>query len=189
MSTDKGPVLLRLARNAIERALGVDQPAREDAPWLAEPGATFVTLRQNGQLRGCIGSLEAHRSLVQDVVSNAVAAALRDPRFLPLTAEELGETEVEVSLLSALEPIRFSGEPDALRQLRPGVDGIVLEYNGRRGTFLPQVWEDLPEPRRFLGQLKRKAGFAENFWSDGIRLYRYTVSKWTESDYREATLA
>jgi AmmeMemoRadiSam system protein A len=182
MSTEKGRFLLRLARHAIERALGADQPMQEDAPWLAKPGATFVTLRQGGQLRGCIGSLEAHRPLIQDVAYNAVAAALRDPRFLPLTPTELPETEVEVSLLSPLEPIRFSDEQDAIRQLRPGVDGVVLEYQGRRGTFLPQVWEDLPDPKRFFAHLKLKAGLSENFWADGVRLYRYTVSKWKESE-------
>lgn len=187
MSTDKGAVLLRLARHAIERALGAGQSDREQAPWLAEPGATFVTLRSHGRLRGCIGSLEAQRPLVQDVSYNAVAAALRDPRFLPLTSEELPETELEVSLLSPLEPIRFLDEADALRQLRPGLDGVVLEYQGRRGTFLPQVWDELPDPRRFLRQLRRKAGLAEDFWSPEIRLYRYTVAKWKESDVKEAT--
>jgi AmmeMemoRadiSam system protein A len=182
MSTDKGRVLLRMARHAIERALGAEQPMQEDAPWLAEPGATFVTLRQRGQLRGCIGSLEAHRPLIQDVAYNAVAAALRDPRFNPLTLNELPETDVEVSLLSPLEPIRFTDEQDAVRQLRPGLDGVVLEYRGRRGTFLPQVWDDLPDPKGFLAHLKLKAGLTEGFWADSVRLYRYTVSKWKESE-------
>jgi hypothetical protein len=185
MSADRGPVLLRLARHAIERALGVDQALREDAAWLAEPGATFVTLRQGGYLRGCIGSLEARRPLIQDVMVNATAAALRDPRFPPLTADELPRTEVEVSLLSPLEPVPFSDEEDALRRLRPGVDGVVLEYRDRRGTFLPQVWGELPDPRLFLRHLKRKAGLAEDFWSAEIRLLRYTVSKWKDSARKE----
>ncbi|HEX6829311.1 MAG TPA: AmmeMemoRadiSam system protein A, partial [Burkholderiales bacterium] len=153
MSADRGAVLLRLARHAIERALGLDGALHEDAAWLAEPGATFVTLRQGAELRGCIGSLEARQPLKQDVMTNAVAAALRDPRFPPLTTKELPRTELEVSLLSPLERLEFSDEEDALRQLRPGADGVVLECGARRGTFLPQVWSDLPEPRRFLRQL------------------------------------
>ena len=186
MSAERGRMLLRLARHAVERALGVDEALHVDEAWLAEPGATFVTLRQNGELRGCIGSLEARRPLIQDVAFNAVAAALRDPRFDPLTAPELPDTEVEVSLLSPMEPIPFGDEEDAIRQLRPGVDGVVLEYGGRRGTFLPQVWEDLPDPRCFLGQLKRKAGLAEDFWSPEVRLHRYTVAKWKESEVAAA---
>lgn len=181
MSADRGPVLLRLARRAIEHALGLESAVTHEAAWLAEPGATFVTLRQDGALRGCIGSLEARRPLLQDVMSNAVASALRDPRFPPLTADELARTRVEVSLLSPVEPLTFSDEEDALRQLRPGVDGVVLEYRGHRGTFLPQVWSELPDPRRFLQQLKRKAGLPEDFWSPEIRLARYTVEKWKEA--------
>jgi len=187
MFAERGRLLLRLARHAIERALGVDEAVQVEAAWLAEPGATFVTLRQNGRLRGCIGSLEARRPLIQDVAFNAVAAALRDPRFDPLTAAELPDTEVEVSLLSPMEPISFGDEEDAIRQLRPGADGVVLECRGRRGTFLPQVWDDLPDPRRFLRQLKRKTGLAEDFWSQEVRLHRYTVAKWKESDVKEAT--
>src|SRR5512134_2007587 len=185
MSADRGRLLLRLARHAIERALGVDEALHVEAAWLAEPGATFVTLKQNGRLRGCIGSLEARRAVVQDVAANAVAAALRDPRFAPLTAKELPVTEVEVSLLSPMEPVLFRDEQDVIRRLRPGVDGVVLEYRGQRGTFLPQVWEEMPDPLRFLRQLKRKAGLAEDFWAPEIHLYRYTVAKWKESDVKE----
>lgn len=187
MSADRGTVLLRLARHAIERALGLDAAVKEDAAWLAEPGATFVTLRQGGNLRGCIGSLEARRPLIQDVMFNAMASALRDPRFPPLTADELPRTCVEVSLLSPLEPIAFGDEEDALRQLHPGVDGVVLEYQGHRGTFLPQVWSDLPDRRSFLRHLKRKAGLAEDFWSPELRLYRYRVEKWKEPDREKVT--
>ncbi|HSD59871.1 MAG TPA: AmmeMemoRadiSam system protein A [Burkholderiales bacterium] len=186
MFAERGRMLLRLARHAIERALGVDEALHMEAAWLAEPGATFVTLKQNGRLRGCIGSLEACRPLIQDVAVNAVAAALRDPRYPPLTAEELPDTEVEVSLLSPMEPVLFRSEEDAIGQLCPGVDGVVLECGSRRGTFLPQVWDDLPDPRQFLRQLKRKAGLAEDFWSPEIRLHRYTVAKWKESELKEA---
>lgn len=175
-----GAMLPQLARAAIQARLGLAMPTTPSDPpdWLRQPGATFVTLMHKGRLRGCIGSLEAHRSLLEDVRANAVAAAFRDPRFPPLTAEEFGDTQVEVSLLSDPQPLTFSGEADALAQLRPGVDGVVLEYGPHRGTFLPQVWEQLPQPRDFLAHLKLKAGLPADFWADDIRLSRYTVEKW-----------
>jgi AmmeMemoRadiSam system protein B/AmmeMemoRadiSam system protein A len=182
-----GNTLLPLARAAIARALGQPVQAASiapEAPWLQTPGACFVTLTQKGQLRGCIGSLQAHRPVGADVQANAVAAALRDPRFAPLTAAELAGTEVEVSLLSKAAPLAFAGEADALAQLRPGVDGLIFEYGSHRSTFLPQVWSQLPRPAEFLAQLKRKAGLPGDFWADGIRLSRYTVHKWTEADLR-----
>ena len=180
-STDRGRTLLALARAAISQALGRSPGAAEDAPWLQQPGTCFVTLTQRGQLRGCIGSLQAHRSLLADLKANAVAAALHDPRFAPLSAAELEHTGIEVSLLSPTEPIAFSSEADALAQLRPGIDGVVFEFAGRRSTFLPQVWEQLPEPRQFMAHLKHKAGLASGFWADGVRLSRYTVQKWREA--------
>ena len=147
---------------------------------MLEPGATFVTLTQRGQLRGCIGSLEARRPLGQDVVANALAAAFRDPRFPPLAKAELATTRVEVSLLAAQQPMTFRDEADALSQLRPGMDGLVFECGSHRSTFLPQVWEQVPQPARFMAQLKRKAGLAEDFWSPEVTLHRYTVEKWKE---------
>lgn len=180
-STEHGRTLLALARAAIGQALGRSLGAAEDAPWLQQSGACFVTLTQRGQLRGCIGSLQAHRSLLADLQANAVAAALHDPRFAPLSAAELEHTGIEVSLLSPTEPIAFSSEADALAQLRPGIDGVVFEFGGRRSTFLPQVWEQLPEPRQFMAHLKQKAGLASGFWADGVRLSRYTVQKWREA--------
>lgn len=180
---DAGTVLLPIARGAIATALGQSAtPVSEDAPWLHEPGACFVTLMRHGQLRGCIGSLEARRSLLADIKANAVAAAFQDPRFSPLSAQELDDTNVEVSVLSPPQALYFSNEADALSQLRPGVDGIVFICDQARSTFLPQVWEQLPDRGTFLAQLKRKAGFAVNFWSDGVHLQRYTVNKWCESD-------
>ena len=178
--TDRGPTLLALARASIAQALGFPRAEGDLPPWLQEPGASFVTLTQNGQLRGCIGSLAAHRPLGEDVRANAVAAALRDPRFPALTATELARTRVEVSVLSAMQPLAFSSEADALAQLRPQVDGVVLEYGAHRGTFLPQVWEQLPTPKEFMAHLKRKAGLSADFWADGVRLQRYTVEKWKE---------
>ncbi|MDD5612714.1 MAG: AmmeMemoRadiSam system protein A, partial [Gallionella sp.] len=177
--TDKqGRLLLAIARDAIAQALGVAHTAPNvEADWLAEPGACFVTLTQQGELRGCIGSLQAHRSLLADVRHNALAAALPDPRFAPLGAAELARTRIEVSLLSASQPMQFTDEADALAQLRPGVDGVVFEFGYHRSTFLPQVWEQLPQPRQFMAQLKRKAGLPADFWSDQVTLSRYTVSK------------
>jgi AmmeMemoRadiSam system protein A len=182
MSTDPGHTLLRLARAAIAETLGDVPAARNEAAWLDEPGATFVTLTQHGQLRGCIGSLVAERPLHEDVAGNARAAAFRDPRFTPVTRRELTEIAVEVSLLSPLEPVIFETESQLLESLRPGVDGLVLEYRRQRGTFLPQVWDQLPEPNAFLDHLKRKAGLSAEFWAPDIRVSRYTVSKWRESE-------
>ena len=185
-STEHGRVLLPMARSAIADAVGQagapSHPAAA-APWLQAPGATFVTLTQQGQLRGCIGTLEAHRPLHQDVEANAVAAALRDPRFAPLQARELAWTEIEVSLLSVREALAFHCEDDALAQLRPGVDGVVFQFDRFRSTFLPQVWEQLPDVTGFMAHLKQKAGLPANFWSAQVRLERYTVTKWKEADF------
>jgi AmmeMemoRadiSam system protein A len=176
-----GAVVVPIARGAIASELGVPFATDESAAWLDEPAATFVTLRQDGDLRGCMGTLEAHRSLRLDLKHNAVAAAFRDPRFRPLTRRELPATEVEVSILSATEPLAFVSEDDARAALRPFVDGVVFEYGVYRSTFLPQVWEQLPDPGEFLGQLKRKAGLPADFWAPGVRLARYTVAKYLEA--------
>ena len=175
-----GAALLISARNAIGADLGRPPSAEPEHPRLAEPGASFVTLTRNGQLRGCIGSLEAWRPLATDVRENARAAAFRDPRFPPLAATELAATRVEVSLLGPAAPIAFVDEADAVRQLRPGIDGVILEYDSHRGTFLPQVWETLAEPNVFLAHLKQKAGLAPTFWVPDITLRRYEVRKWKE---------
>ncbi len=183
----RGHTLLSIARAAISTALGHPQQAAEDAVWLQELGACFVTLTQAGQLRGCIGTLEAWRTLLADVKANAVAAALQDPRFAPLLATELAQTEIEVSLLSAMQPMRFDSEAQALDQLEPGMDGVVFEFERYRSTFLPQVWEQLPTASEFMAHLKRKAGLPPDFWASGVRLSRYTVSKWKETDLRPNT--
>ena len=182
----KGELLLAIARTSIAEALGLENEGYpEELPaWLLEDGACFVTLTQNDQLRGCIGSLEPHRPLLDDIKSNARSAAFKDPRFEPLSADELAITEVEVSLLSATEPIHFSSEKEALAQLRPGTDGVIFEYGHHRSTFLPQVWEQLPSTATFMAHLKNKAGLSADFWADDVKLSRYTVSKWKESDYK-----
>lgn len=177
---EPGETLLEVARDAISRHLGGPGQSHPDRHWLHEPGACFVTLTQQGRLRGCIGSIQAHRRLIADVRSNAIAAATRDPRFPELTHKELERTRIEVSLLSASEELMVTSERHAVEQLRPGVDGLILEYGPARGTFLPQVWDSLPQPEDFLAMLKRKAGLPADFWHADIRLARYTVSKWRE---------
>ena len=186
---ERGRVLLALAREAIAAALHVPPPAARwpaaelEAPWLRAPGACFVTLTRQGRLRGCIGSVRARRPLVDDVRANARAAALSDPRFPQLTAGELPDTRIEVSLLSAASPLPAASEEEALAALRPGIDGIILEIGGEtHATFLPQVWENLPSPRDFLAHLKHKAGLSPGFWSPDLRLHRYTVTKWVEAE-------
>lgn len=187
MSTDRGPTLLALARAAIGQQFGVQSRGAASEPWLAEPGATFVTLTLDGELRGCIGSLEAHRPLREDVKQNALAAAFRDPRFPPLTRQEFDRVRVEVSLLSPLEPIACEGEAQALAQLRPGTDGVVFAWNGHRSTFLPQVWESLPRPVDFLERLRQKAGLPGDFWAPDVKLWRYSVAKWREAERGAST--
>ena len=136
-----------LARNVLAAYFGLPQaPAAVNPEILQKQGACFVTLTRNGTLRGCIGSLEAHRPIGDDLRGNALAAALRDPRFPPLTAAELPQIEIEVSILGEAQPLAFASEAEALAQLRPGIDGVILSAGGRRATFLPQVWEQLPEP-------------------------------------------
>lgn len=179
-NAERGATLIKLAREAIAGQFGAPVPPAPDEAWLIEPGATFVTLMQDGDLRGCIGSIAAHRPLLQDVRANAVAAAFRDPRFEPLLESEFARTSVEVSLLSPMQAMAFDSEQDALSQLRPGVDGVIFEYAQRRSTFLPQVWEQLPTPETFMAQLKRKAGLAADFWAPEVKLSRYTVDKWKE---------
>ena len=177
---DLGTTLLTLARNAIAAHFGLPGPATGDLPELHENGATFVTLTQRGQLRGCIGSLQAWRPLLQDVQDNARNAAFRDPRFAPLAERELPLTRVEVSLLTPAEPMSFRDEADALAQLRPEIDGVIFSASGRRSTFLPQVWEQLPDPAVFMAHLKQKAGLPAAYWGQDVRLERYTVKKWKE---------
>ncbi len=198
---DAGPVLCAIARSAIARGVGAADPrfdaaAEANGPdpggfqplvsqnrdsWLDAPGAAFVTLTQQGALRGCIGSLTAYRPLREDVAANAVNAAVRDPRFPPLTAHELPATHIEVSVLSEPEPYPFTNRADAASRLRPGVDGLTLEYGSRRGTFLPQVWDTLSEPDEFLSHLVRKAGLPAGWWHDDARLSRYTVKAFEET--------
>ncbi|MBE0612603.1 MAG: AmmeMemoRadiSam system protein B [Burkholderiales bacterium] len=182
-TAEHGRTLLGIARNSIASALGVSaQKPLPDELWLKPARASFVTLTQQGDLRGCIGSLEAWRPLGEDVSHNARAAALSDPRFAPLAREELAETRVEVSILATPKLLAFADHADLIAQLRPGEDGLILECGGARGTFLPQVWESLPDPEQFVAELKRKAGLAPGVSTAKCRIQRYSVLKWKESD-------
>jgi AmmeMemoRadiSam system protein A len=178
---EQGRLLVRLARGAIHAELHRPLPPDEQPDWLSEPGATFVTLHRLAQLRGCIGSIEPRRPVGEDVRENAVAAAMRDPRFMPMTTDELVDLEVEVALLSALEPISVKSEGEALARIRPGTDGLVLTYGTNKGTFLPQMWEQLPAPKEFLRCLKQKAGLPRDFWEPTVQLQRFTAEKWGDA--------
>jgi AmmeMemoRadiSam system protein A len=169
--------LLEVARASIRHGLERGAPLPVDpadySPRLREPGACFVTLRLSGALRGCVGSIQATRSLIEDVAGNAFAAAFRDSRFPPLSAEEEAELDVHLSILTPPEPFPCGSEAELLSKLQPGIDGLILQDGPHRATFLPAVWESLSEPKRFLVELKRKAGLREDHWSGGIRFQRY----------------
>lgn len=184
MKGDKGPILLKLAREAIGDRLGLVRlsslPPKEQQPWLYDKGASFVTLKKFGRLRGCIGSIKAYRPLYLDVRENAVAAAFQDPRFPPVVAEEFDDLLIEVSVLTPPMDLPVRDEAELGAKLRPGVDGVILSYGVHRATFLPQVWEELPDPSSFLAHLKMKAGLPPDFWDEGIHVQIYQVEKYTE---------
>lgn len=171
--------LLALARRSIEHGLAEGRPLAvvlETLPIAARaPGASFVTLRRERALRGCIGSLEPRRPLAEDVAANAWSAAFADPRFAPLARAELEGLAVSVSLLEPSRPLPVRSEAELLATVEPGVDGLVLRVGERRATFLPAVWKSLPEPRAFVAELKRKAGLPADYWSDALAFERYRV--------------
>jgi len=173
--------LFEVARASIAYGLKQNTPlpvrAEKYPESLRVKRATFVTLRLHGKLRGCIGGFEADLPLVEDVADHAFAAAFCDPRFSPLTQEEFADLGLEISILHPFERLEFNSETELLAMLRPGVDGVLLEEGGRRNTFLPAVWRELPSPREFLCHLKRKAWLPEDYWSDSLRVYRYTVDE------------
>jgi len=175
-----GRSLLALARAAIPHRLGLPAAAVPPHPALTRPGASFVTLHgAQGALRGCIGRLEASRALGTDVQRNAVAAAFGDSRFPPVQAAEWPLLRLEVSVLTPLQPLPAAAtQAEAAAALQPGRDGLTLAWQGHHGTFLPQVWDSLPEPRQFLRQLLVKAGLPADFWSPEVRLSRYHVQAW-----------
>ena len=180
-----GTLLLGLARGSIEHGLDHGEPlplrAEELTGELNEPAATFTTLRQHGELRGCCGTLEAVQPLATDVVDTAYRAAFRDPRFEPLVQRELGGVRLELSVLSPLEPLPVRNEADLLERLVPGTDGLVIVEGLRRATYLPKVWEMLPDPRHFVAQLKIKCGLPGDYWSEQLEFLRYDTTTYSES--------
>jgi AmmeMemoRadiSam system protein A len=173
--------LLAVARDSIEHGLQHRAPlpvkAEEFPEKLREKAACFVTLHRRNQLRGCIGTLQAMRLLVEDVAHNAFAAAFSDPRFPPVAATEVREIALHISVLTPAVELYFDSEEDLLRQLIPGEDGLILQEGARRGTFLPSVWEQLPERREFLQRLKLKAGLPVVYWSETLRVFRYRTEQ------------
>jgi hypothetical protein len=162
------------------RALPVE--LGDTPPALAEPGASFVTLSIDGELRGCIGTLEAKDPLIRDVVKNAYCAAFSDPRFPPVDESECSVIAIKISILTPPEAFPVANESELLEKLRPGIDGLILEDGQRRATFLPAVWEDVADPKEFVEHLKRKAGIPANSWSPRIRAFRYRTESFAAED-------
>lgn len=173
--------LLAIARASLWQAVREGSAAWVDlshvAPRLQENGASFVTLTEHGELRGCIGTLEAFRPLAEDVAANALASALRDPRFPPVTPRELPDIKIEISVLSAPVDFPVRDEQDLLQKLQPGVHGLIIRDGPHRATFLPAVWEQLPDAHDFVAHLKRKAGMSLQHWSPTLECQVYTAQK------------
>jgi len=174
-------VLLSLARASIKSRFldGHVKTASlvEEYPELEEPGASFVTLTQDGQLRGCIGSIIAHRSLLEDIIENAQSAAFRDPRFMPLKEEELARTRIEVSLLTPPELLEYTDLDELKSKVRVGIDGVILKHGNNQATFLPQVWEELPDFDLFFEHLCQKAGLLHSCLESHPQIHVYQVDK------------
>lgn len=180
--------LLRLARDSVARATRGEPLPPLDldsfSPALRQIGTCFVTLNKHGELRGCIGGLEADKPLSLDVQEHAAQTALYDYRFPPVSPEEVDEIEIEISVLTAPEPLEYEHPTDLLARLRPGVDGVILSQGLRRATFLPQVWERVPDPAQFLSMLCAKMGAPEDEWlKGGLAVQTYQVEKFEEADF------
>ncbi|MGH8175979.1 MAG: AmmeMemoRadiSam system protein A [Steroidobacter sp.] len=186
LNTAQRRQLLALARSSIDSALGrgefVEPPLAALPVDLMTLQSSFVTLRIERELRGCCGTLESTRSLAEDVWRNAWASAFRDPRFLPLTPEEWSQSDIHVSVLTSAQPMRVANEEDLLSQLRPRVDGLILELGASRATFLPAVWEQIRDPVQFVRELKFKAGWPADFWSPQIRVSTYRSESFGEEE-------
>ena len=184
LETEQRKQLLALARQSIDQGIvemaSVPMPSVNLPPPLQIARGSFVTLRIDKQLRGCCGTLIATRPLGEDVWRNAWASAFADPRFSPLEAEEWPDVHLHISVLSPLEPLVVESEQALLDMLRPGIDGLVLERDVARATFLPDVWEQIPEPTEFVRHLKQKAGWPANAWSPLINVQRYTTESFEE---------
>jgi uncharacterized protein len=186
LTTEEKKTLLRVARRALETGVRGDTPIpirhSELTPALRQNGASFVTLTRGGKLRGCIGALESHQPLAEDVQEHAIAAALNDHRFDPVTPGELDDIEIEVSRLTSPQPLHYTSPEDLLASLRPGIDGVTLrDASGRRATFLPQVWRQLPQKEQFLSHLCQKMGASPDAWRSGsLTVETYQVEEFHE---------
>jgi hypothetical protein len=190
LAPEQQRTLLHVAEASIRHGLSMGTPlpvAAADYPAaLRLHRATFVTLLRQGELRGCIGTLVAHQPLVQDVARHAFAAAFEDPRFPSLAETELEDLAIHISILGPPEPLAVNSEQELMGRLRVGIDGLILTEGTRRATFLPSVWETLPEPREFLAQLKMKAGLPPHHWSARLRFERYTTTSFGSEDANAA---
>jgi len=177
LSSQARSTLMQVADASIRHGLLHRKPLQVDPKsYLDELQATracFITLQKHGDLRGCIGHLEAFQPLIVDVAENAYAAAFQDPRFPPISDNEMGDLEIHISVLTAAKPMTFSSEEDLIAQLRPGQDGLILQDGYSKGTFLPSVWESLPQPAEFFKHLKLKAGLPTTHWSESLKVLRY----------------
>jgi AmmeMemoRadiSam system protein A len=182
MLTEKNRLILRdiaykSVRHGLETGKALEIDIAQYPAELQTKKATFVTLHRNKELRGCIGILKPVRPLAEDVAYNAWAAAFTDSRFIPLTADEMDDLDIHISILGTPEAMEFTSEDDLVKQIRPGTDGLILEEGFKKGTFLPSVWEALTDSREFLNHLKLKAGLPANYWSDNIKVMRYAVEE------------
>lgn len=188
LNASERSLLLSIARNTIEEYLRSGSTYSVDKDLLTNdliaPGASFVTLTRSGDLRGCIGSLEAYQPLYKDIQKRAVQAATQDHRFTPVTPDELAKLTIEISILTPPTPLAYTDPADLINKLKPGIDGVTIEYQGARATFLPQVWEQLPDPERFLSHLCGKMGAKENLWRERhINVETYQVIHFDETSF------
>ena len=182
LTDEKGKELLELARKSLSHRMATsDEPSCPEDEALHVRAATFVTLKKDGKLRGCIGTLEPVGPLWEGVRDNAVNAAFHDSRFSPLQAGELQQIHLDISVLSEPTPLQYDGAEDLLVKLRPNIDGVILSDGRHRATFLPQVWNQLPDPSRFLDQLSVKAGLAPSTWrKKELEIKTYQVQSFAE---------
>ena len=170
-------VCLQIARDSIRHGLNhgsqLKVKSQDYSHDLQQQLASFVTLQINGQLRGCIGALEAYQPLIEDIAEHAFAAAFHDPRFPALSEDEFEQLEFEISVLGKPQRMSFESEEDLLQQIQENVDGLILESDYHRGTFLPSVWEQLPDKKEFLNHLKMKAGLPVEWWDNAVKISRY----------------
>lgn len=164
-------------RHGLENGEALEIDLMQIPDELRQTRATFVTLHRNKELRGCVGILKPVRPLAEDVAYNAWAAAFSDSRFSPLNSAELDDLDIHISILGTPETMDFSSEQDLVDQIRPGTDGLILEEGFNKGTFLPSVWESLKDPQEFVNHLKLKAGLPSDYWSDSLKIKRYSVEE------------